>query len=294
MAQSDAIMDYSNNGRYSTAAKVADVLAVWEANKGDAINYRYDHAWSGDTTVAPGAPLSGWDDGMWRLLPLWLCAHDPSYELPECTVAHTMIKDFKRLFNLPNQGTDEEWADTYTDYALTTLNNGAQEGFLYISKNASAMPMSLSKPSMVSESTTNIDPSSGFENCLLGYPGHGLGAGNNIKCGLLIGLQGWDLDVGVDRSMRITVRPDDDDITSYNNHYKALRDANTPAADYTDPPAAGAEYVVEGNILLLNYENQWRGTTTNTDTDRICLSITWSNHTYAEIKELIDATIVTP
>ena len=45
---------------------------------------------------------------------------------------------------------------------------------------------------------------------------------------------------------------DDDDITSYNNHYKALRDADTPTADYTDPPAAGAEYVVEGNILLIN------------------------------------------
>mgnify|MGYP006408641935 CR=1 FL=1 len=283
MAQSDAIMDYSNNGHYSTAAKVADVLAVWEANKDNAVNYRQDHVWSGDTTLSPGTPLSGWDDGMWKRLPLWLCAHDPSYQLPECTAAHTMIRDIKKTFNLPNQGTDEEWADTYTDYSVTNLQNGESAVFLYVSKNVASYPMSLSKPSMVSESTSDV-----------GYPGHGLGAGNNIKCGVIIGLQGWDLDVGAGRGMSVTVRPDDDDVTSYNNHYKALRDANTPAADYTDPPAAGAEYVVEGNILLINYENQLRGTTMNTDTDRIYLTIVWSNHTYAEIKELIDAAIVMP
>jgi hypothetical protein len=280
MAQSDAIMDYSNNGHYSTADKASDVLAVWEANKDNAVNDRHDHVWSGDPTAAPSTPLSGWDDGMWKRLPLWLCAHDPSYQLPECNAAHTMIRDIKKTFNLPNQGTDEEWADTYTDYAATNLQNGESAVFTYVSKNVASYPMSLSKPSMVSESNSDV-----------GYPGHGLGAGKNIKCGLVIGLQGWNLDVGVGRGMSVTVRPNDANITTYNNHYKALRDANTPAADYTDPPAAGAEYVVEGNILLVNYENQWRGTTMNTDTDKIYLCITWSSHTYAQIKTIMDAAI---
>ena len=288
MAVTDAIMDYSNNGHYSTADKAADVLAVWEANKDNALNLRFDHAWSGDTTLSPGAPLSGWDDGMWKVLPLPLCAHDSSYPLPECTVAHTMIRDIKKVFNLPNLGTDEEWADTYTDWAGTNFQNGESVGFHHISKNIASHPMALSKPSMVSENTADIDSSGG-----LGYPGHGpsAGTGNNIKCGLVIGLQGENLDVGVGRGMSVTVRPNDANITTYNNHYKALRDANTPAADYTDPPAAGAEYVVEGNILLVNYENQWRGTTMNTDTDKIYLCITWSNHTYAQIKTIMDASI---
>ena len=284
MIQSDAIMDYSNNGHYSTAAKVEEVLAVWEANKNSAHNIRHDHAWSGDTTVAPGAPLSGWDEGMWKLLHLMGCAYDPSYQLLEHTPAHTMIRHFKTLFNLPNQGTDEEWEDNYGEHASTWLDNGEHQCFFYTSKNIASSPMSLSKPSMVSENTST--EAGGW-----GYPGSGLGASNNIKCGLLIGLQGGNLDVGVGRGMSVTVRPDDDDVASYNNHYKALRDANTPAADYTDPPAAGAEYVVEGNILLVNYENQFRPTTLNADTDRICLSIGWTNHTYAQIKATMDEAI---
>jgi hypothetical protein len=196
-----------------------------------------------------------------------------------------MVRDIKKVFNLPNLGTDEEWEDTYTDHAQTCFQNGEDVGFLHASKNIASQPMVLSKPSMVSENTANVDSESGF-----GYPGHGLGT-DNIKCGLAIGLQGENLDVGVGRGMSVTVRPNDANITTYNNHYKALRDANTPAADYTDPPAAGAEYAVEGNILLINHENQWRGTTLNADTDRVYLCITWSSHTYAQIKTIMDAAI---
>ena len=288
MAQSDAIMDYSNNGHYSTADKAADVLAVWEANKGDASTARSDHAWSGDPTLAPTTPLSGWDVGMFKMLPLGAVAYDTSYELPECTVAHSMLRNIKSMFNLPNNATDDQWKNDYGVFeADNYLNNGEAAFFLFVSKNIASAPMMLSRPSMMSSLNAGVPGDSDHI-----WPGDQMP--HNLKCALIIGLQGWNLDVGVGRGISLTVRPDDDDVASYNNHYKALRDAGTPAADYTDPTATGAEYVVEGNILLLNYENQWRPTTLNADTDRINLVMTWPKHTYAEIKELIDAAIVTP
>ena len=283
MAESNAIMDYSNNGHYSTAAKAADVLAVWEANKDSAYPMRVDHGWSGDTTVATSTPLSGWD-GMFKMLQLNDCPHDPSYSLPECTPAHTMLRNIKTMFNLPNQGTDSDWKDDYPTHFWENYDNGEFAYYNWVSKDIASVPMMLSKPSMVTADTPNIAWPSGMPT----------GAGNNSKCLLKIGLQGWDLDVGVDRSMSWTVRPNDTNITNYNSHYKALADADTLAADYTDPPLTGEEYTVGGNILLINCENQQRPTTLNSDTDRVALCIAWTSHTYAQIKALIDAAVVTP
>ena len=280
MAVTDAVMDYSNNGKYSTAAKAADVVAVWEANKGSAISVRHDHAWTGDTTTAGSTPLSGWDEGMWKMLPLTYCPYDSSYALPEWNPAHTMIKDIKKAFNLPNQGTDAQWHDNYYELGEQEFDAGQCSYFAYTSKDVASVPMKLSRPSMVSADT----PPTGWPN---GIPNGDI----NLKCSLVIGLQGHDLDVGVGRNMSHTVRPTDTNITTYNDHYKSLRDANTPAADYTDPPLSGTEHVVEGNIQLVNFENQWRPTTTNSDTDRIVICIGYSSHTFAQIKAIIDAAI---
>ena len=281
MAKSDAITDYSNNGMLSTADMIPGALAVWEANKGNAIDFGLDHAWSGDTTAAPGTALSGWDVGTWKYLRFSDCPYDPSYQLPEHTAAHSMLRHIKTSFNLPSAGSDADWADDFDVYYSALINGGEFSGFLYQAKECVSHPMVMSRSSMVGENTTiNAWPSGNPE-----------GVGTHWKCMLYIGLQGWALDVGVERSMSITVRPNDTNITNYNAHYKALADASTATTDYTDPALEGTEYTEVGNILLVNCENQFRFTTLNTDTDRMWLQICWNSHSYAQIKALMDATM---
>ena len=279
MAKSDAITDYSNNGMLSTADMIPGALAVWEANKGNAIDFGLDHAWSGDTTAAPGTALSGWDVGTWKYLRFSDCPYDPSYQLPEHTAAHSMLRHIKTKFNLPSAGSDADWADDFGSHYSTLIDSGEYSGFLYQAKECASHPMIMSRSSMVGENTTiNAWPSAMPE-----------GVGTHWKCTLMIGLQGWELDVGATRSMSFTVRPSDTNITNYNTHYQALVDAGTAAADYTDPVLEGTEFTESGNILLVNCENQFRQTTMNTDADRLWLTIRWSNHSYAQIKALMDA-----
>ena len=281
MAKSDAITDYTLNGHLSIVDFVPDLLTVWNANKATATGYRLDHAWSGDTTAAVGTPLSGWDAGTWTRLGLVDVDHDASYTLAEYTPAHSLIRTIKETFNLPNPGDDDDWANDYPNYAYNTLSPaGEYHYFVSMAKERASMPMLLSKSEMDSGS---VDA----------YPS-GVGGLPNVKCVLEIGVQGFDIDEGVDRFMSWTVRPDDVDVSAYNSHYKALADASTAAADYTDPSLVGEEFEQAGSLLLYNCENQFRPTSINGTEDRVALDICWSNHTYAEIKALMDAAVVTP
>ena len=78
-----------------------------------------------------------------------------------------------------------------------------------------------------------------------------------------------------------------------NNHYKTLEDANTPAADWTNPPKVGSEFHQSGKLLLVNYDNYFQGkyVAGPLAAPTLILCMSWSSHSYAEIKALIDAAI---
>ena len=96
---------------------------------------------------------------------------------------------------MPSAGSDADWADDFGSHYSTLIDSGEYSGFLYQAKECTSHPMSLSRSSMVGESTTiNAWPSAIPE-----------GVGTHWKCMLYVGLQGWELDVGVERSMSYTV-----------------------------------------------------------------------------------------
>lgn len=281
MAKSDAITDYTLNGHLNIVDFIPSLSTVWDANKDKAVDIRMDHGWSGDSTVAVGTPPSGWDAGTWKQLAIAEVDFDADYTLAEPTPVHTLIRQLKSIFNLPNPGSDDDWANDYQQYNTALNDAGEYHYFSSIAKECASMPMLLSKSEM----------SSGDSDV---YP-MGIGSFPNVKCVLEIGVQGFDIDEGVDRFISVTVRPDDDDVSAYNSHFKALADGGTDTADYTDPSLVGEEFEQAGSLLLINCESQFRPTSpTNGIDDKVILAICWSNHSYAEIKALMDAGVVTP
>ena len=262
MAKKDAIFNYSSN--FDSSPYIAGVTDDWNNNQAGVYNDRFDIMWSGDPTASPGTALTGWEAGNVKGLDLYNVGLAPyAKEFEAATWSHKLIYDIKRAFNLPNQETMSSWKDEYTRAA------GEHHLFVHTSKDMASWPMSLG-----------------------GQDGFTLDGTNNTKCALEVGIFGFDQHGAGASDMQYTVRPTATNVSTYNAHYQTLRDNNTAAADYTSPTQVGSQFSQIGNVLLLNFENQWQPTDVeNNDKDQMKLIIAWSSHSYAEIKALIDAAI---
>lgn len=263
MAKKDAIFDYSSN--FDSSGYTTGMLADWNANQARTYTDRFEIMWSGDPTQAAGAEIAGWEAGCMKGIDLGSIALDDTLNPNEegfQSMSHKLVYDIKRAFNLPNQENLATWKDEYTTAA------GEHHLFVYLSKDMASWPMALATDGFTLDGT------------------------NNTKCALEIGISGFD-DYGVSgQDMQYTVRPTATNVSTYNAHYQTLRDNNTAAADYTSPTQVGSQFSQIGNVLLINYENQWQPTNIGSHTkDQIKLIIAWSSHSYAQIKALIDAAI---
>lgn len=271
MAKKDAIFDYSSH--FDTSSYLSDVVATFNANQAKAINVRHDRNWQTDPGATPGTALAGWEAGMWKTLTAWDISNDSSYLTRDAgtdakidpTAVHRLIRNIKTTFNLPNPIDTGTWPDQY-------LCATDETHFLWLAdKDRAKEPMALSFTSGGIINDKDAD--------------------KHIKCGLFIPISGWS-DAGVDDNTGSwTVRPTATNATTYKNHYKALEDANTAAADYTDPTLVGSEFTQAGKIVLINMENQYRPTHQSWTEDQLTLMITWSDNSYSDIKTLMDAAV---
>ena len=264
MAKKDAIFNYS--AAFDTSGYLTGLQADWDNNQASgAHNDRFDIMWSGDPTATPGTPIAGWEEGKVRALSTYAVALDSSLAPNEegfQSTTHKLIYNIKRAFNLPNQENLATWKDEYSCAA------GEHHLFQFVDKDMASWPMTLSQ--------------AGFE----------LDGENPTKCALEIGISGMDQHGGATNDMQYTVRPTSTNVTAYNNHYAGLVSGSTAAADYTNPPQVGTEFSQIGNVLLVNYENHWQPTDlVSNDRDQLKFILTWSSHSYAQIKALIDAAI---
>jgi len=271
MAKKDAIFDYSSH--FDTEPYLADITATWTTNIANVVNVRHDRQWSGDPSATPGTALAGWEAGMWKNLTVWDIANDPSYLTRDAgtdakidpTAVHRLIRNIKTTFNLPNPIDTATWPDQYLCAADETH-------FLWLAdKDRAKEPMALSFASggMVND----------------------LDSDKHTKCGLFIPISGWS-DAGVDDNTGSwTVRPTATNSTTYNSHYQGLVDASTAAASYTDPTLVGSEFTQAGEIVLINFESQYRPTPQSWTEDALTLMITWSDDSYSDIKTLMDAAV---
>jgi hypothetical protein len=259
----------------TSSADVDNIFSVWETNRHKAISVRLDHAWSGDTTGPPGHILKGWDLGMWRALSLEQCSWDPEYIGTELTPVHTFIRFTKKILNLPNQGTYDDWCNDYPPYHMRCYEGGECMYFLRTSNLVKNQPMVLSTTEMMGENTYNTPDWYATPG---GIP---VQVGDNIKCMLITSVRGYG-------PIELTVRPDDNDPVSYNNHYKHLRALNTDSREYTDPPLNGSKYTESGSTLLINCENQFKISPPKDNVDQLMLCVAWNNYTYKEIKAMVN------
>jgi hypothetical protein len=279
MAKKDAIFDYTSH--FDTGPYLADIQATWTANAARITNIRHDINFAGDPGATPRVtPVAGWEEGMWKNLSIWDIVNEPAYLTRDTdnknkldfTAVHRLIRNIKSTFNLPNPIDVATWPDEYN--CVPT-----EQQFLWLTdKDRGSEPMALSFAGggMIHDplhQTLDQD------------------ADKHIKCGLFIPISGWS-DAGVDDNTGSwTVRPTATNATTFKAHYQALEDANTAAADYTDPTLVGSEFTQTGEIVLINLENQYRPTPQTYTEDSLMLMITWCNYTYSDIKTLMDAAV---
>ena len=117
---------------------------------------------------------------------------------------------------------------------------------------------------------------------------------------LIPGLNGWDprrvcLSLVIQGSLgnknSITYFPEFTDKERFNSHYGKLYQSNTKPEDFTNPPNTGPEYVVTGNVILMNWDCGWQPTPTNLSNDIITLKLSWVDYKYSEIKRIMDKVI---
>ena len=262
MAKKDAIFNYSS--AFDTSSYIDGITTDWNNNKSNAFNDRFDVMWSGDPSASPGTALSGWDVGNIKGLSLHEVELAPyAKDFEAATWSHKLIYDIKRAFNLPNQEDMSTWKDEYTCAA------GEHHLLVHTSKDMASWPMTLGA-----------------------QDGFSLDGTNQTRCTLEVGIFGFDQHGAGASDMQYTVRPTATNVSTYNAHYQTLKDNNTAAADYTSPTQVGSQFTQIGNILLLNFENQWQPTDMENNTrDQLKLTISWSSHSYAQIKTLIDTAI---
>jgi hypothetical protein len=278
MAKKDAIFDYTSH--FDTSSFLADISATWTANAARIENVRHDINFMGDPGGTPDTPLAGWEEGKWKTLsvknivnePAYLTRDDGNKNKLDFTAVHRLIRHIKSTFNLPNPIDLATWPDRY-DVAHT------EDHFLYLmDKDRASEPMALS----FAEGGMVMDREHNFLD---------QDADKHLKCALMIPISGWS-DSGVDDNTGSwTVRPSATNATTFKNHYKALEDANTATASYTDPTLVGSEFTQTGEIVLLNLENQHRFTPQSWTEDQVMLVINWSNKSYSDIKTLMDAAV---
>ena len=118
---------------------------------------------------------------------------------------------------------------------------------------------------------------------------------------LIPALNGWDprrvcLSLVIQGSLgdknSLTYFPEYTDVESCNSHYKQLHDMNTKPEDYTNPPNTGPEYVVTGNVLLMNWDCGWQPTPVNLTNDILTVKLSWIDYKYSEIKKIMDNSIL--
>jgi len=278
MAKRDAIFDYTTH--FDTSSFLADISATWTANAARIETVRHDINFMGDPGATPDTPLSGWEEGMWKMLNVKNIVNEPAYLTRDAgnknkldfTAVHRLIRHIKSTFNLPNPIDLATWPDRYD--VVHTENQ-----FLYMmDKDIPSEPMALS----FADGGMVMDPSHVFLD---------QDADKHLKCTLLVPISGWS-DSGVDDNTGSwTVRPTANNATTFKAHYQALEDANTATASYTDPTLVGSEFTQTSEICLLNLENQHRFTPQSWTEDRLMLVINWSNKSYAQIKALMDAAV---
>jgi len=270
MAKKDAIFDYSS--AFDTSSYLVDIANTWDNNTAGQSNMRMDMMWSGDPDGTPGAALSGWDVGTFKMMGVYGIPNDATYltrdpdtdAKMDCTAVHRLIRNVKSTFNLPNPIDLDTWPDQYT------CADDEQHGLYWSSKDVGANPIQMnSSGGWMIDQTTN----------------------NYIQCGLLMPISGWDDYSGEPNVGSWTVWPTSTNFTTYNSHYQGLVDAGTAVASYTDPTKVGSEFTQTGSVVLVNFENQYKPTAVSRTKDQLSLAITWSNKSYADIKALIDAAI---
>jgi hypothetical protein len=262
MAKKDAVFNYSS--AFDTSGYLSGIKSVWTANKDKAFNAGIHKFWSG-TPTEDKTPPAGWERENAKYLSAWECDLDSSVSGSNDqgfqTELHRLIYDIKRALNLPNQEDLASWKDEYT------CADGEHHLFFWTKAGTADCPYTC-------RTSHNVLPE-----------------GAPIKANLIIGIEGFDVHGGTDDSPSVDVRPSMSTQSVFDNHYKTQYDASTLAADYTSPTLVGSEYTLRSNLMLLNYENAWKGSDVVRSKDNLSINIAWSSHTYAQIKTIIDTAI---
>jgi hypothetical protein len=289
MAKKDAIFDYGSN--FDTSSYLNGIGKDWDNCVGSSIDIRFDLSWRGTPraeshlhSASSPAAISGWDVGKFKRLsyadiPLQdYSAYDPPVSNKDgfVSMSHQLLYDVKRAFNLPNQENLATWQDDY----CAQVNPDEHHYLWHQSAGRTPWPMVMSHPTK-----------GGFRSA--DAEGNPL-EDKDMRCALMIPIRGYtQIYGGDDNEDTMTVWPTSTDIDAMNTHYKTLEDANTPAADWTNPPKVGTAFDQTSKLLLLNFENYFQGKNVPEEitTSTLVLVIAWSSHSYAEIKALIDAAI---
>jgi hypothetical protein len=251
-SKEDAIFDYSSS--FDTSPYVTEVAKDWEDNQSDAYDIRFDLLWRGTPRAEPPIHSASSTPGIsgWDV-GTWKRLDLWNFQ----SVTHKLLHDVKRTFNLPDQE-DGEFHYLWWDR-----------------RNREAMGMVMSHPTKGGFMSTNDN----------------MASNNQLRCGLVMPIKGFSFYGGKDNEESMVVCPGSTDIDTMNAHYVSLEYDNTPAAGWTDPPKVGPEFISTSSLFLLNFENYWKGEPSFTPTPTLTLDITWSSHSYAEIKALIDAAV---
>ena len=282
MAKKDAIFDYGSS--FDTSSYLTGVGKDWDNNVGSAIDVRFDFLWRGTPraeshihSASSSAAISGWDVGSWKRLsfndiPLQdYSAYPASNENGFGSMSHQLVYDVKRAFNLPNQETLATWVDEYTC-------DVDEHHFLWWgAAGHTPWPMIMSHPTKGGMRSGDTD----------GNPVED----KDLKCMLSIPIRGHAYLGGDDNEEHAVVWPTSTNIDAMNDHYATLEAANTPAADWTNPPKVGTEFNQASKLSLGNFENYYQRKPVAVSTDTLNLCIAWNSHSYAEIKALIDAAV---
>jgi hypothetical protein len=226
-----------------------------------------DAHWRGDPDDVSIAVRAGWEAGKFKCLDLYDIAIDAVPGGSFQSMSHKLLYDIKVAFNLPNQYNKATWDDNYTRDA------GESHALWWRAANTPAEPMKMSD-----QSTGSIL--------------NGGGDNNAIKCSLHIPISGFTYYGVNDNTASYTVWPTSTNMSTMNTHYTSLEDADTAAASWSNPTKVGSEFTQSSDLCLVNYQNYWQQSPTPAqDTNALMMCISYTTHTYAQIKALMDAAI---
>jgi len=265
MAKKDAIFDYA--AAFDTGPYLTEIGTNWTSNTSNVKNVRMDAHWRGDPSDVSIAVRAGWEAGKFKCLDLYDIAIDAVPGGSFQSMSHNLLYDLKVAFNLPNQYNKATWDDNYT------RDVGESHTLWWRAANTPAEPMKMSD-----QSTGSIL--------------NGGGDNNAIKCSLHIPISGFTYYGVNDNTASYTVWPTSTNMSTMNTHYTSLEDADTAAASWSNPTKVGSEFTQSSDLCLVNYQNYWQQSPTPTqDTNALMLCISYTTHTYAQIKALMDAAI---